>query len=259
MKKIFLLLCCFSFLSLKGQISNIKLTKVKINSKDKYPIKGYLFDLDEEQIVVAPNRKYIKGALLTGKCKSCHTISRILVQDIKVSQKKAFLPIGTMTTGGLGLILIATADNTPNPDGINDRQAFQILTLMGLAIGGVVDLLRLIGHNKKKPIAMNIDLSNVLQPKSALYQFNEQRKQQLTELAAISQQIEKDKTSYPEQIRIYTKDKKLVVGYIIGQKDDMLLIGLDISNRTQPSNQLEKVALQNIFYYQFDKEGTIKF
>lgn len=253
MKKIFLLLCCFSFLSLEGQISNIKLTKVKINSKDKYPIKGYLYDIDEDQLIIAPKKDYIKEFLLTEKCKSCYTVPRTLVRDIEFSQKKAFLPICLMAAAGLGSILIATSDNTPNPDGINDRQAYQILTIMGLPIGGGIDLLRLADQNKKEPVDMNIGLSNVLQSKSALYQFNEQRNQQLAELAGILQQIEKDKKSYNKRVTIYTKDKKLVVGYIIGQQEDMLLIGFNKRHRKQPTKQLDKVALQNIFYYEFGK------
>jgi len=253
MKKILLLLCCFSFLSLKGQISKIKLAKVKINSKDKYPTKGYLFDMDEEQVVLAPKKEKIKGFLLMEKCNSCYTVSRTLIRDIKFSQKKAFLPLGLMTTGGLGLILIAAADNTPNPDGLNERQAFELLTVMGLVIGGGVDIVRAISNNKKKPVDMNIGLSNDLQLKTALYQFNEQRNEQLNKLAAILLQIEKDKTSYGKQIRIYTKDKKLVVGYIVGQQDDMLLLGVNKRHREHPSKQLSKVSLKDIFYYEFDK------
>ncbi len=257
MKNILLLLLCISFLSLKGQISNIKLTKIKINSKDKYPIKGYLYDIDEEKIVIALEKEMIKGFLLTESCKSCYTVPLTFIRDIKFSQKKAFLPAVSMAAGGLGLLLIATADNTPNPDGINDRQAFQILTLMGLVIGGGIDLLRLIGQNKKKPLDINMGISNVLQSKSALYQFNEQRNQQLDKLTAILQEIEKHNTSYRKQIKVYTKDKELVVGYIKGQQGDMLLIGADkkqiFSHKEDSSKQFDKLSLQDIFYYEFVK------
>ena len=259
MEKIYLLLLSFAFItSLNGQIESIKLTSIKINSTDKYPIKGYLFDVDEDKITLVPKRKMVKEFLIADSCKACYTVPRFFIRDLKFSQKKAFKPIGTMVGGGLGLVLIAAADGTPNPDGLNGKGVAKIYTAMGLILGGAVDLLRLIGHFKGKNTAdINIPLPNLLQSKSAVYQFKEQRRKQLSKLAIILLQIKKDKASHRKRLKVYTKDKKVMVGYLLGQKDGMLLLDVDrkkiVSHRNNPPDNVHKIPLDSIFYYEFGR------
>lgn len=256
MKKIYLLLLCFAFISLSGQTESIKLTRIKVNSADKHPIKGYLFDVDEDKITLVPKRKMVREFLLADSCKVCYTVPRFFIRDLKFSQKKAFKPIGSMVAGGLGLIFVAAADGRPNPDGLSDREFTGIYAAMGILLGGATDLLRLIGHFSEKNTAdINIPLPNLLQSKSAVYQFNEQRHKQLDKLALILLEIKKDKTSHRKLLKIYTKDKKGVIGYILGQQDGMLLLGWDktkiVSHRTNPSAGVRKIPFEHIFFYEF--------
>ena len=261
MKIIILLISCLSCLSLNGQDKDLKLIKVHINSGDKNSIKGYLFEVDEDKIVLVPKRKWVNKFLISENCETCHTISRDSIWDLKYSQKKPFRPIGLMVSGGLGLIAIAAADNTPNPDGLNNKDLAGLYATLGIAIGGVVDLIRLIGHSKgKNKVDINRGLSDVLLPKSAVYQFNKIREQQLAELSVILTQIENEKTRHRKPINIYRKDKKMLSGYIIGQKDGQLLLGLEHLNkkavlkyRNNPPKHLQEISLEDIFYYDFGK------
>ena len=121
---------------------------------------------------------------------------------------------------------------------------------LGIAIGGVVDLIRLIGHSKgKNTVDINRGLSDVLLPKSAVYQFNKIREQQLAELSVILTQIENEKTRHRKPINFYRKDKKMLSGYIIGQKDGQLLLGLEHLNkkavlkyRNNPPKHLQEIS-----------------
>jgi len=258
MKKIYFLLCCFFCLSLNGQNIYIKLTKVTINSKAKYPIKGYLFEVEEDKVILVPKRKLVKQMLLSDSCKVCYTIPRDIIWDLKFSRKKPFRPIGTMVGAGLGIVLVAAADNTPNPDGLNGKGIAGIYGAMGLVLGGTIDLFRLIGHFNGKNIAdINMGLPNVLLPKTAVYQFNKHRNQQLAKLPAILAKIETDEISHRKRIKVYTKDKKLLEGYLIGQQDNALLLELDkkkiISHRRNLPNQLTSIPLSDIFYYELKK------
>lgn len=258
MKKIYFLLCCFSCFYLNGQNIPIKLTKVTINSKAKYPIKGYLFDVAEDKIMLVPQRKLIKQMLLSDSCKVCYTIPRDIIWDLKFSQTKPFRPIGTMMGAGLGIILVAAADNTPNPDGLNGKDIAGLYAAMGIVLGGATDLVRLIGHFNGKNLAdINRGLPNVLLPKAAVYQFNKHRNQQLVKLPAILAQIEIDEMSHRKRIKVYTKGNKLQEGYIIGQRDNALVLGLDkrkiISDRRNLPTPFNSIPFQDIFYYEFRK------
>lgn len=256
MKNIYLLLFCFICYSLNGQNEHIKLTRVKVNSKDKYPIKGYLYDVTEDKITLVPKRKMVKEFLLADSCKVCYTVPRFFIRDLKFSQKKAFKPIGTMVTGGLGLILVAAADGSPNPDGPNGKDIAGFYAIGGFLLGGTIDLLRLIGHfNGKNTADINMGLPSILASKSAIYQFNKLRSQQLDKLGLILLQIKKDKTSHRKLLKVYTKDKQVVVGYVLGQKEGMLLLGMDkkkiVSHRNNPPAMVNKIPLDSIFYYEF--------
>ena len=257
MKKIYFLFFFCSCLSLNGQ--NLKLTKVKINAQDAYPIKGYLFDVDNDKVILVPKKKWVKKFLLAQNCENCYTVPREIIWDLTFSQKKPFQPIGLMAGASLGLLLTSIADTTPNPDGLNGKDIAKIYAGMGTFVGGIIDLLRLPNHllNKRNVDNNNFELPNILLAKSAIYQFNKIRKKQLEKLSSILTKIEKKKTSHRKPINIYTKDKKIVSGYIIGQKDGKLLLGIDkkkvIEYRNNPPDGLNEISLEDIFYYDFGK------
>ncbi|MEM6319465.1 MAG: hypothetical protein AAF960_17470 [Bacteroidota bacterium] len=254
MKYLLTCLCYFTLFSLNAQ--NIKLTKIKINPTEKYPVKGFLYDVDDEKVVLATDRKYIKQYLITGNCKTCHTVQREFIRDLRCTNRKSFLPIGTMTSLGLGLVLVAAADGTPNPDGPNARYWAQLYALAGLGIGVGTDLVRVINHfDKKNRIDINMGLSSVLKSKSAVQQFKNQQAIQLDELSIILNEISSNKKKHRKKVTIYTKDKNLLKGYILGQWADSLLISPDrvklLAYRRNPPNHLSKVRLQDILYYEF--------
>jgi len=253
MKKIYLLLFCFSYLSLNGQNTWLKLKKVKINSS----IKGYLFDIDEDKVILVPKKKLVKKFLLSGNCENCYAISTDYIWSLNYPQKKSFLPIGLMASVGLGSLLIAAADNTPNPDGLNGRNIAGIYAFGGVLLGGATDLVRLIGHFDGKNTAdTNVGIHDLLQSKTAIYQFNEIRNNQLKTLSGILAKIERYKTNYQRQIKIYTKDKKLIKGYILGQQKGTLLLRPNknriVEYRYKSPNDCMKIPLKNIFYYEFN-------
>ena len=257
MKKMYLLLFCFSCFSLNGQHTKLKLTKVKINSKDKYPIKGYLFDIDSEKIVLVPKRELVKKFLISKNCKTCYTIPNNMIRDIKFSHKKTFIPVGLMVSGVLGLIL-ETNKSSNDYTNLYLEIIAKIAALAGITAGVVLDIVRFNNHSKRKvKLDGGTGLSKLIQSRAAIYQFNELRNKQLEVLSNILAQIKKDKTSYRKWVKVYTNDRKLVAGYIINQQDGMLLLGLDkkevVKQRNNPPDNLRKVPLSNIFYYEFSK------
>ncbi len=257
MKKIYLLLLCFYCLLLNGQNTRIKLSKVTINAQDKYPIRGYLVHVDSDKIVLAPKKKLVKKFLLSKNCATCYTVPTKVIRDLKIVQKKAFLPIGLIASGILGIVIETnTNGTTPHNAPPDIRKA---VAVAGITAGVTMDVVRLINHAKRRlKLDGNIgQLSKILESRAAIYQFNKLRSSQLNVLSNILAQIKKDKTSYRKKVKIYLKDKKLIAGYIIGQKEKTLLLSLDkkeiIKYRNNPPHTLYKIPLKNIFYYEFER------
>ena len=244
--------------SLNGQNAGIKLTKIKIRRHDQPTVKGFLFKVNEDALIILKNKQSAKGFLIDENCELCDTIPTYQIKNIAVKEKKIFYPVYLMIASGLGLTLIAVADNTPNPDGLNGKDIAKVYTFLGLMAGSIFDLSRLLGHGKEF-INGRIDeqVLTKLKAKSAAYMFNKKRKKQQDSLSSILTKIEKTKKRHRKPINIYTKDKKVVSGYIIGQKDDKLLLGLDkkkvVEYRNNPPNQLNEISLEDIFYYDFGK------
>ena len=251
----------------QSQIEHIQLLPIKLKIVGEKQQRAYLMDIDEETISFFRNKKHLKQNLLNAS-KNCQTVPLDSIKKLVIpsNRKHNGKIIGGVFAGFITLI----AALNPRGDGLGRKETAGIygsyFGSITIGLGALIDW----GSNNNRKKAMNPKkiilkrqgifhfeaLSQLIfnTPKA---QFKVIQQAQQEELSIIISDIQTNSFMHQQRMSFYPKELPVVSGYLVGIDEANNLLLTDdlfqlVELRENPSNELKKVSLSAIQYFQIN-------